>query len=577
MAGWVDPPFPQQPGATADVTTRIDSRPTDAIWQDEKLTWVSTHGCTPSGDLSLQACQRVTQIDTTGVFEDIVLPTAVQDFLIAGANKDNYYGGVGQALDGTLHVVLDDVGYDQRLPVVATPATSCPVTRTTASARRSCSRPASDPRSPAFAGATTTGSPRTRRSRMPSGRGTCTPAAATLWKTFISQLQTGGSTFVPLPDPVRVLDTRPAFQIGLSGVFSHGVARSWTVAGFGADIPPEAIAVTGNLTVTNQTAGGYVSVTPAPNNNPASSTINFPLGDNRANNLTIPVNAADGKISAVYRASAGKTTHLIFDVTGYFLAGPSEAEYQPITPVRALDSRFDVGLADAFQKNTPRRLSIGPEHVPAAAVAITGNLTVVGQTGAGFLSITPNSDASPATSNLNFPLGDVRANGFVARLNNQDDFWIVYETTATGARSAHVLLDVTGYFVNDPSGLQFYPLTPGRVMDTRAGVVLSGLSGAFGANTPRRLDVTGHWGVPPGANAITGNLTVVNQTAAGYVSATLASDPDPDTSVLNFPLGDTRANGAALPLNGTGRSWFVYKAAAGRTTHLIFDLSGYFD
>jgi hypothetical protein len=114
-------------------------------------------------------------------------------------------------------------------------------------------------------------------------------------------------------------------------------------------------------------------------------------------------------------------------------------------------------------------------------------------------------------------------------------------------------------------------------MDTRAGVVLSGLSGPFAANTPRLLDEAGHWGVPASANAISGNLTVVNQTGAGYVSATLASQVNPTTSVLNFPLGDTRANGVTLPLNAGGDSWFVYKAPGGRTTHLILDLSGYFD
>ena len=48
------------------------------------------------------------------------------------------------------------------------------------------------------------------------------------------------------------------------------------------------------------------------------------------------------------------------------------------------------------------------------------------------------------------------------------------------------------------------------------------------------------------------------------------------TSVLNFPLGDVRANGVTLPLNASGRSWFVYKAPSGRTTHLILDVSGYF-
>ena len=135
---------------------------------------------------------------------------------------------------------------------------------------------------------------------------------------------------------------------------------------------------------------------------------------------------------------------------------------------------------------------------------------------------------------------------------------------------------MTGYYREDPAGLLFYPLTPGRVLDSRPGKVLSGLSGPFKSSTPRRLDIAGHWGAPLSASAVTGNLTVVGQTAAGYVSATLNSEVNPMTSVLNFPLGDVRANGVTLPLNASGRSWFVYKAPSGRTTHLILDVSGYF-
>src|SRR6185436_19392258 len=104
-----------------------------------------------------------------------------------------------------------------------------------------------------------------------------------------------------------------------------------------------------------------------------------------------------------------------------------------------------------------------------------------------------------------------------------------------------------------PSGLQFFPLTPGRILDSRPGVPLSGLTGTFKASTPRQLPVSGHWGVPATATAITGNLTVVGQTAAGYVSATLTSNPNPTTSILNFPLGDVRANGVTVPLNASGK------------------------
>jgi hypothetical protein len=112
-------------------------------------------------------------------------------------------------------------------------------------------------------------------------------------------------------------------------------------------------------------------------------------------------------------------------------------------------------------------------------------------------------------------------------------------------------------------------------MDTRT-TVLTGLTGKFTSGTPRQLDTDGHWGVPLGAKAITGNLTTTASTASGYVSATPVSVASPTTSTLNFPQGQNRANGITVPLGPTGDQYFVYKATSGAKTHLILDLTGYF-
>ena len=60
-------------------------------------------------------------------------------------------------------------------------------------------------------------------------------------------------------------------------------------------------------------------------------------------------------------------------------------------------------------------------------------------------------------------------------------------------------------------------------------------------------------GVPANATAIAGNLTVVGQTRAGYVSMTQTATNTPTTSTLNFPVGDIRANGVTGPLSGAGQ------------------------
>ena len=337
-------------------------------------------------------------------------------------------------------------------------------------------------------------------------------------------------------------------------------------------IPAAAIAVTGNLTVTKQTGSGYVSVTPTKTNSPRSSTINFPSGDTRANNATVSLSTT-GRLAAVYKASAGKTAHILFDVTGYFLPGPEDAAYNTLTPTRFLDSRVGIGLTGQFTSGVPRKLDIaGVKGVPGDAVAITANLTVVGQSGPGFVAVTPTSQATPATSTLNFPSGDVRANGLTARLSG-GDVWLVYKSSS-GAKT-HLIVDVTGYYRPAGAGMIFYALEPGRIMDTRA-TILTGVKGMFTSGTPRKLDTDGHWGVPVGAKAVTGNLTVTGQTGGGFVSITPTSQAAPTTSSINFPVGDTRANGVTVPLHTDGNQYLVYKSGTGKKTHVILDVTGYF-
>ena len=82
-------------------------------------------------------------------------------------------------------------------------------------------------------------------------------------------------------------------------------------------MPAGATAVTGNLTVTGQTSNGYLFLGPAAMNDPTSSTLNFPVGDDRANGVTVALGG--GNLSVTFVAPApGPTTQVIFDVTGYF-------------------------------------------------------------------------------------------------------------------------------------------------------------------------------------------------------------------------------------------------------------------
>ena len=388
-----------------------------------------------------------------------------------------------------------------------------------------------------------------------------------LWDLLAAKFQVPvplPSTYVPLT-PARLLDSR--YGNGLSGKFSANTPRSFQVTGRGG-VPANAVAVTGNLTVTNQTAAGAAFLGPYPSVSPSTSTINFPVGDNRANGVTLALGAG-GALYATYLA-AGGSADFIFDVTGYFVPGQGGASYVPLPPARLLDSRYGNGLSGKFSANVPRTFQVtGRGGVPANAVAVTGNFTVTNQTAAGAAFLGPNSTSSPSTSTLNFPRGDNRANGVTLALGSGGTLSATY-LAASG--TADFVFDVTGYFLPDQSGATYLPLTPVRLLDSRFG---NGLSGKFGANGPRTFQVSGRGGVPANALAVTGNFTVTNQTAAG--AAFLGPDPaaSPSTSTLNFPVGDNRANGVTLALGSGGSLSGTYLAPAG-STDFVFDVTGYF-
>lgn len=376
-------------------------------------------------------------------------------------------------------------------------------------------------------------------------------------------------TYHALP-PTRIVDTR--FATGLSGPLVSKVPQEFDVAGVGA-IDSSAIAITGNLTVTGQTKLGYVSLTTVSEVVPPTSTINFPLGDDRANGVTLPL-SADGGLWATYVGTAGATAQIIVDVTGYFTPDATGATFHTLTPARILDTRSALGLSGKFVSHHAREFAVaGQGGVDSLAIAVTGNLTVTGQTKAGYVALTLDSESTPGTSTINFPLGDTRANGVTVALNGDGDLWATYVASGTSA-TINLLFDVTGYFTADATGATYHTLAPARILDTREAIDLTGV---FVSRHPREFAVAGQGGVASTAIAVTGNLTITRPDKLGYVGLTLTSQAAPGTSTINFPHGDTRANGVTAPLNGGGDLWATYVASGSTATiDVIFDVTGFY-
>jgi serine protease inhibitor ecotin len=394
-----------------------------------------------------------------------------------------------------------------------------------------------------------------------------------LTATVANKLEVAGATFVPLT-PARILDTR--FAQGLSGTLKSHVAQSFPVRNRGG-VPANATAVTGNLTVTQQNGLGYLYIGPTPTNYPTSSTLNFPVGDDRANAVTVAL-AADGSLSLTYvTPAAGATTHAIFDVTGYFAPDANGATYHPLTPTRILDSRDGTGgVTGKVGSHAATSFMVrGAGGVPANATAVTGNLTVTQQTGPGYLYLGPAPMADPTSSTLNFPVNDDRANAVTVALGTDGRLSVTYVAPSAGP-ATDVIFDVTGYFTPDMSGSTFVPLSPTRILDSRYGT--GGIGSAFNTHVAQTFTAAGSGGVPSTATAVTGNLTVTQQTSGGYLYIGPVATNNPTSSTLNFPLGDDRANAVAVALGTAGKLSITYVApTAGRTAQAIFDVTGYFE
>jgi hypothetical protein len=266
---------------------------------------------------------------------------------------------------------------------------------------------------------------------------------------------TGGALYHTLA-PGRVLDTRPTggtiTHIGGLGKFTSHAVHSVGIVGVtglgwgSALVPSNAIAVTGNVTVTNPTSAGYVAFGPTVAATPTTSSVNIAAkGATCANGVTVTL--AGGKLQAVYVGQATKdSADVIFDVTGFFTpAGSGGLAFYPIAPARYLDSSANKGLSGTFTSSTARSLAIrGVGDIPSDAAGISANLTLVTPPSAGFAFAAPSIVGTPTSSTVNAVVGQSIANGLDVALDPTGRLYLIW--VGKPASKTNLQLDVTGYW-----------------------------------------------------------------------------------------------------------------------------------
>ncbi|MEV6523684.1 PKD domain-containing protein [Longispora sp. NPDC051575] len=376
-----------------------------------------------------------------------------------------------------------------------------------------------------------------------------------------------GNPYVPV-GPVRILDTREA--IGTPGRTPVAAGGTLTLPVTGhSGVPAEGVtSVTMNVTATEPTSDGFLTIYPSGQPKPTSSNLNWTRG------LTVPnlvvMEVVDGKVN--FHNSGPGTVHLVADLVGYHTTGMGSS-FVPLGPVRALDTREAIGTTGRTPVAPGGTLTLpvaGRTGIPATGVtAVTMNVTVTEPTSAGFLTVYPNGRALPNASNLNWTAGQTVPNLVVVPVVDGK-----VNLRNSGPGTVHVIADVVGYHTTD-QGTLFQPRTPYRALDTRNGTGIPN-----GASYP----VTGGWEVSlkfwdlvaEGATSVVLNVTVTEPTADGFL--TVYGDfgqPLPNASNLNWRPGQTVPNLVVVPLNTANATALFHNTGAG-TVHVVADVVGFY-
>lgn len=284
-------------------------------------------------------------------------------------------------------------------------------------------------------------------------------------------------------------------------------------------------------------------------------------------------------------AAIGAAVAVSLGAGGVFVAqaapGPLESTIVSVAPERILDTRDgnDIGLPGPFTSPAGQKLQVTGSIptatgtkivVPTGATGVLLNVTSVGSTASGFISVRPgDATGTPTTSSLNITAGVIVPNSVQVAMPtagaNAGKIDITYDAFGVAGRTTDVLIDVVGYTTN--TGLQQLVATvalKANTTDVNAGLAAKADTTALPIARSVRLS---NAAATDGTRKILVSVTI-NAPVAGIiqiVGSTLITNTTPQASVscyLTTGSGVT-INGGTAALADTNRRDFVAISEAG--------------
>lgn len=389
--------------------------------------------------------------------------------------------------------------------------------------------------------------------------------------------------------PARLMDSRPNMPT-IDGLFAGagpvggGSTTNLTVGGRGG-LPAKLLGsgVVLNVTVTESTGTGFVTVWPAGQPRPNASNLNYTPGATIPNTVVV----AAGVAEQVSIFNSDGASHIVVDVLGYFPSG--QFFRTPSTPERIVDTRPGFSTFDGQSAgggavpphstllfDTFTRIESGSGGVNTApSIGFVLNVTVTDPTADGFLTVYTGIK-QPTASNLNFKKGQTVANMVI--IGSGVDKASIFNGSGG---TVHVVVDFLAEFtrpkLNPDMTFAFSSTVPSRFMDTRQGQptfdgAFSG-TGKVPADTAVDLTINGRGPIPAtGVGSVALNVTVTNPTANGFITVWPKGQPRPNASNINFTPGATNPNMVLVPVGADGKI-SIYNSAG--TSDIIVDVLGW--
>jgi len=264
----------------------------------------------------------------------------------------------------------------------------------------------------------------------------------------------GGLYFHALPSPVRLLETRAGQSIGcvLPGApLTGGQDSLQSAVSACTNIPAAARAIVGNATTVSPQGGGYLTLFPADATRPLVAGSNYNFNQVVNGPFTVGLSA-----SGQFKIFTLATTELIVDVLGYYSPQAADVNgagllFTPLPhPVRLLETRASQSIG-CFKPGAPlngNQVYTQPARglcdgltIPATALGVVGNATVVTPQGGGYLTLWPGGAAQPTVATANYNAGQVVNRHFIVGLGNADGAFKMFSST-----TAELVIDVAGFF-----------------------------------------------------------------------------------------------------------------------------------